>query len=235
MQYALINSSKLSDPDCSFIAAVVNLQAQQLADAWGLPRAPVAFYATPEGLPVVSGEVRVVHIVDNLDDEGALGWHTVIGGLVISKVQAQDVNGTCCTVGHEVFETHVDPGCDQWRKKGAGMVALEVADPVEADAYPVTVTIMGETRTLLGSNWITPKWFDAADFDPDAERDHMGRVREPFGMTPGGYMVIADAAGNETDIYARRVRHADQRGELAAGRKLARPDSRLIQRLQATT
>jgi len=236
MQYGIISSSsKLSEADCAFIAAVVGMQAAEVADHWSLPRPAVAFYATPEGLPVESGEVRIVHIVDDLNDPGALGWHTIIAGLVVSKILAQDINGTCITAGHEVFESLVDPGCDGWRKRGDGtQVALEVSDPVEGDAYPVTVAIMGETRTLLGSNWVTPEWFDPAELDPLTVRDKMGRVREPFGLTTGGYIVVADSAGNETEVFARvRVQHADHRGEAAAGRKLARPDSRLIKRLRS--
>lgn len=230
MQYAIVNSSsKLSDADCAFIAAVLQTEAIACADAWGVQRPAVAYYTHPDGLPVASGEVRVIHIVDDVGNPGSLGWHTVIGGYVVTKVEAQDVDGTCCTVGHELFESLIDPGCDQWRKRRDGTsVALEVSDPVEADSYPVTVTLAGETRTLRSSNFVTPKWFDEGDVDRATQRDKMDHCRAPFEMTPGGYVVVQDASGNETDVYARED---DERGWKTAERKRANPESRLSRRL----
>jgi hypothetical protein len=75
MQLAVLSASvRLSDTDVAFMVEACNQQAQECADAWGVPRMPVAFYASVNDLP--SPECIGVVIVDDLDDPGALGYHS---------------------------------------------------------------------------------------------------------------------------------------------------------------
>lgn len=226
MQFALISSSsKVSDRDLAFGAEALNEQAIECARAYGVEPMPVAFYANVDELPM--REVRVCHIVDDLEHPGALGFHTWAFGVVYSRVKAQDAIGTIITASHEVLETLIDPFVDQWMPMGDGgrAAAKEVCDPVEADAYPVQVTLLGETRPVLVSNYVLPRWFDPA---APGDFDRMRKLSAPFSMTTGGYMIVMDPTGNETRVYAR---HGGERGMAGMGAKVANPFSRARKRL----
>lgn len=84
------------------------------------------------------------------------------------------------------------------------------------------------------SNYVLPSWFDPNGKYP---YDRMGLLKAPLTMTAGGYMIVRDAAGNETDVFAqnRRVEHGGFEGKVRADRKRARPDSRLARRLAGVT
>lgn len=232
-QFAVLSASvRLSDTDVAFMVEACNQQAQECADAWGHTRMPVAFYASVNDLP--SPECIGVVIVDDLDDPGALGYHSAVAGLPFARVLAQDVAGTAVTLSHEVLETLVDPSAnDWWTMPNGTKTAAEVCDPVEGDSYlePVTLGAEGatETRSVPVSNYVLPKWKTPGLPGPF---DRMGKLTAPWGMTPGGYMVVEDANGNDSDVFARRVRHGGELGERNSGRKLARADGRLLRRLR---
>lgn len=235
MQFAVLNASKrLSDTDVAFAVEACNQQAQECADAWSVPRMPVAFYSSVEGLPV--RDVVTMVIVDDLDDPGALGYHTAIAGTAYGKVLAQSVQDTAVTLSHEVLEALIDRLADGWWDRGDGTkVAAEVCDPVEGDTYDEPVTIGSdavgyETRSIRVSNYVLPRWMGASTA---GKFDRMGRVKFPWQMTAGGYMVVEDAQGHESDVFARRrVRHGGPEGERNSGRKLAKADGRLLRRLR---
>lgn len=230
MQIAVTNKSKrLSDRDVDAMTEACNQQVIECAAAYGIVPTPVSFYATDVGLP--ASNCRIMAIVDTIDYPGALGYHADSYGIVYGRVLAQDVDGTAITLSHECLEELVDPGCDAWRDMGAAhSVALEVCDPVEGDAYPAVVTILGEHRQVLLSNYVLPRWFAP---DGNGRFDRMGKLTAPFTMTPGGYMIVRDAAGNEESVFARnaRARAGGDRGRAALGTKLGNPDSRLYRRL----
>jgi hypothetical protein len=233
LEFAVLNASvRLSDTDVAFAVEGCNRQAQECADRWGVPRMPVAFYASVNDLP--SPECIGVVIVDNLDDPGALGYHSAVAGLPFAKVQAEDFAGTAGILSHEILETLIDPPADRWWDRGNGTkVAAENSDPVEGDSYdePVTLGIPGqeETRAVPVSNYVLPAWKTPGAPGP---YDRMGRLSAPFTMTPGGYMVVEDANGNDDEVFARRLRHGGPDGERNSGRKLARADGRLMRRLR---
>jgi hypothetical protein len=149
-------------------------------------------------------------------------------------VLAQDFAGTAVTLSHEVLETLIDPGADDWWDRSNGTaIAAEVCDPVEGDTYDEPVTLGAETRSVPVSNYVLPMWPGGGNVPGAPARfDRMGRLSAPWTMTPGGYMVIEDANGNDSDVFARRVRHGGSDGERNAGRKLAKADGRLMRRLR---
>ena len=58
------------------------------------------------------------------------------------------IDGT--TTSHEVIETFGDPSCNAYERGPSGRrLARELADPVEADAYPISVRIGPETEGLV--------------------------------------------------------------------------------------
>jgi hypothetical protein len=77
-----------------------------------------------------------------------------------------------------------DPNCNLYADIGAGVsVAVEIADPVENDTYPVG------TGEVTVSSFVTPAWFDPSASE-GARFDHLGKVHGPFQMTKGGYVVL---------------------------------------------
>lgn len=226
MEIAVTNSSKLSNIDVAFMVEAIGHQVVECAKAWGLPPMAMAFYATQAGLP--AADVHIIDIVDDMDQPGALGYHTDVAGVEYGRVLAQGAD-TSITLSHEALELLCDPTCDQWRARGDGsQVALEVCDPVEGDSYGVAATVLGEQRTVNLSNYVLPQWFDPAARGVAVDRMHT--APGPLSMTSGGYCVILDAAGDEQDVFAR-LRYASLAGIATAGKRLAVRNSRLLRRL----
>lgn len=223
---AVVNRSKsLDDTSVEFMVAAVAAQVQECAAAWGVPPLAVAFYADPAKL--LQDDIYVCSIVDELDVDGALGFHSVLGDRPFIEVLAQGEQ-TSVTLSHEALETLCDPDADQWRARGDGMqVALEVCDPVEGDSYFLTAEVASEARAVRVSNYVLPAWFDPAA-PRGTQVDRMIKVGLPFTMDAGGYMVVLDAAGTESDVFFGSM--------AAAGRTmkaLARKSgSRLLRRLR---
>ncbi len=164
------------------------------APAWGLLPVPVVYASSAEDAPPGAW---VISILDDPDQADALGWHTEDQGEhVYGRAFARPVldnGGTVLSGGlsvssvlsHEVLETLIDPRCNLWADRGDGtIVALEVADPVEADSYTITV---GGTAVSV-SSFALPDWFDPQAGGP---YDWMGRTSQPFEVTAGGYVVQA--------------------------------------------
>lgn len=223
-QIALLNRSRyLSNADVAFFAAACNDQVIECAAAWSLRASPVAFYSDAAGLP--ASDVRIMSIVDVLDEPGALGYHDDRAGVIYGMVLAQDEQ-TSVTLSHECLEELVDPTCEAWRPMPSGrQVALEVADPVEADSYLVTTTVLGETRGVSLSNYVLPAWFQVGASGP---YDRLGKLSAPLTMTSGGYQVVMDERGNITNVFAS---HGTLGTATRLARKLATPGSRLLRRL----
>lgn len=222
-------STAISQTDLAFIVEAWSAQQKEFAAAWGIsPWIPVVLYSTPPADQVGTGEVRVMTIQDVLDDPQALGYHTDEAGVVFARILSD--NGAD-SGSHECCEETLDPTCEIWKPMGNGSeIAFESCDPVEGDSYPQAATIGDKTRQIQVSNYVLPSYFDP---NGKAPFDRMGKLTAPFTMTEGGYMVVQDASGNDTDVFAKRVVHGGERGRMAAERKLARPDSRLSRRLAA--
>jgi len=195
--FTIINQSTLvSDADVKTMTRAVAHQVRYDAcPIFGLTPVPVVYAKDAESAPPGS---YVISILDDSDQEGALGWHTEDGGDVIyGRVFARPVldNGgdaltkelsVASVLSHEVLETLADPHANLWADNGRGVsYAYEVGDPVESDSYVIKVS--GHPVTV--SNFVTPHWFD-----PQAKSgeqfDFLGKVTAPFQMTRGGYVVL---------------------------------------------
>jgi hypothetical protein len=227
VQIAVVNSSALPNVDVCFMVEAVAYQVIECAKFWGIAPMACSFYATVAGLP--AADVHIIEIVDDLDQPGALGYHTDVAGVEYGRVLAQGA-ATSITLSHEALELLCDPTCDQWRPRGDGtQVALEVCDPVEGDSYGVVTTVLGEDRTVDLSNYVLPAWFKPGATGVAVDRMHT--APGPFTMTPGGYQVIIDTDGSEQDVFAR-LRYGSLAGIATAGKRLAVRNSRLLTRLR---
>jgi hypothetical protein len=227
MRIALLNSSKIvKTNEAVLIAAAVDLQMQRhFAPAWGLAPVPVSFAADRLHIPPGS---HILTILDEPDDPDALGYHTdehgnyygrvfvkpVVqsGGVVLYDPRDPQNVTVASVVSHEACEMAGNPYVNKWWDGPAiaqgSQYAAEVADPVEGDSYAVRV---GTTNVSV-SNFIFPEWTDPQT--PRGTRfDYLSKLRAPFTMTKGGYMIVRRGAGAETAVYGE---------EYAAWRKVVK-------------
>jgi len=97
-----------------------------------------------------------------------------------------------CSISHEVVEARVDRLLNRWVMGPGGRVyALEVADPVEEQAYPVAD---GDGDVSV-ANFVLPAWFDGlAERGPFDQMQKLGlqpdgtAIQKPFTCSDGGYI-----------------------------------------------
>lgn len=197
----------------------------QLTDHFGpnySRRAPgVAYYRE---LAKVPAGAPVIRVVDQIDDVGALGYHSESGGRVVGMVGVTDVlagGGSVlgasdmsvpAVLSHECLEAAFDPFCNKWTLDTVGRLwATEVSDPVQAGFY-----MLGDVAL---SNYVLPHFWDSDP--PDGARfDRLGSLDLPFTIAPGGYAVIRRADGT-TDELGQRP--AWKRGFRSKARRSALP------------
>jgi hypothetical protein len=207
MLIALLNASRnLSDKldKVSLIAQAVSKQLRlHAAPAWQALPWTCALYQDPNLVP---RSAYRLWLLDDSDAAGALGYHDQDPqGVPYGKVFVQPIldsggdvlssaNSVSVTVSHEALEMFGDAEVGYWAQMPDGrLIALELADPVEGDAYPITIG----TTAVMVSNFVTPEYFDS---NPESTRfDYMKRLKGPFEMTPGGYRIIQQggAVSNE--------------------------------------
>jgi hypothetical protein len=231
MQVAVLLSSKrLSREVVDFMVAAWYLQALDFCEIWGIDPVAVAFYSDVTKLP--GGDIWICDLVDDLDEPGASAYHSIVGDRPYMKLQVNGVAETSIEGSHEIVETLLDRTCDRWVPKGDGtQIAAESADPVQGDSYPIMATVMGETRQVLVSNFVTPPYFDRTQHGPT---NKMGLPLEPFGVRPGGYQVVLGRDGNERQVFGRLRYGESGQARAVVAAKLQRGGGRLVRRLQGT-
>ena len=175
-----------------------------VAPAWDMVPASVVWYpfedAAPEGADLLV-------ILDDADQAKTLGYHDVTPkGTAYARVFAgpvYDAGGTglrgslsvSATLSHEVCEWFGDRFVNLWADNGQGTkYAVELCDPVQEDAY--------ELDGVAVSNFVTKRYFDYLA-PPNTRFDHMGKLTEPFSMSPGGCVMI-QRSGNVRHHWGRR-------------------------------
>jgi hypothetical protein len=250
MDFGLINFSKLvTDDQAACMAAVVSQQLnQQVVPTWGVEPSSVAFYGNnPLKLPV---GVSPVILMDNEDDPGALGYHSIdtihifcgmvfgSGGQALwyAPPDVTDSQGNIVTIGtpltvssvlsHELCETLVDPLCNEWRHNPDKdlMYALEICDPVERLDYVMHGLHADGSDTLVYvSDFVTPAWYDATLTGP---KDWLGLCQDAFSVAGGGYCQVMKPDGSTSTLFGLGF---DKFGP--AGQRIQSPFSRYKKRL----
>lgn len=200
-EIAVLNRSSMDDEDVAFAVEACDIQLREhLCPRWeGVLYTPLRFYSSERDLPVVSDLARLMTIVDQLDGPpGAVAYHTFDGLSAYGYVLGGP--GMASRLSHECTEEACDPTADRWVKMpDSRYVAFEVADPVEADEYPISVTILGVTRQVMVSNFVLPAWFGIAKGPPF---DYLGLCTEAFELRPQSYMVVREGVnGDVTDVW----------------------------------
>lgn len=228
-EFALVAQNGCVPPDVlAFIAAAVNLQMQRdVAPVWGGEVWTCIALDSLDGV-ASSGARKVLTFKPKLELANALGFHTENGGVDYAEAlppatpaAGQALDGT--TTSHEVVETFGDPSCNAYVTGPSGRrLARELADPVESDAYPISVRIGPETRQVMVSNFVFPSWFNGGT----GPYDYLKHLDAPETMTPGGYFEYLDGSGNSQQVFA------DARGRLTWLAKMTNPSSRVQARVR---
>lgn len=212
----------------AFIAAAVNLQMRRdVAPVWANDVWTVVALDSLDG--VTPNQTRkLLTFKRKLNLPGAAGFHTVANGIEYAEALApptpragEAIDAT--TTSHEVIETFADPGCNAYVRGPSGRrLARELADPVEADAYPITVRIGPDTRQVMVSNFVYPAWFHGGP----GPYDFLKRVVMPEETTAGGYYTYLDDANHPQQVFA------DARARQAWLTKMANPTTRVQARVR---
>lgn len=195
-------------PQADFVRIVAGVNAQvrrDLAPAW--QRYAVVYAGKLDAATAPATWRLVVRDQPDPRDAGSLGLHTTAGdghvptGQVFAQFSEQHGVPWSTVLSHEVLEML----CNEWVNTlvlhqdpaGPQLWFREVCDPVQGDHYegPDGVTL---------SNFVLPEYYvDGAD----GPFDHMGRVRRPFEVRPGGYAAFVNVTPQglaERQVYGAK-------------------------------
>jgi len=230
----LSKSKKVSASDAQAMTQACYQQLERhAAVAWGRVPCPVIFHADPSTVP---DNAEQIILFDSPTEAGALGYHTEtpdgrIYGRVFVNPVLNSKGGTVLegamsvssVLSHEVLEQYIDPDINAWAEDAKGkLYALEVGDPVEADVY----VMMVGNKSVAVSNFVFPEWFDSEN-RRGARFDQMGRLKKPFTMTAGGYMVVKDKNGDH-EVYARHYPEWKKAGKTHVAARTARRKTKKV-------
>jgi hypothetical protein len=216
VRIACINKAEtdLGVPLARLTAALQKCYDGYFLPVWGYP---VKLYNTRKAKP---SDWQFIYF-DNADQAGALGYHDLTEkGQPISKIfvkttldARQQVSVTAC---HELFEMVIDPIANLWAQAtNRTEYAYEMCDPVEEDTFRVDGIAM--------SNFVHPSWFEPFNHPPHTKFDHLGRLKKPFSMTKGGYVIIRRNGRVKEEFgspaKAKRFAKEDRRGHRSEFRK----------------
>jgi hypothetical protein len=162
-------------------AALQKCYDQNFVPVWGYP---VTLYNTAKAAP---SDWQFIYF-DDADAANALGYHDLTTkGQPVSKIFVKttldDRELVSVTACHELFEMAIDPVANLWAQASDGTeYAYEMCDPVEEDTFLVDGIAM--------SNFVHPAWFEPFKHPPGTKYDHLGKLKAPYSMTKGGYMIV---------------------------------------------
>lgn len=194
-----ITNESTACTDAEVQAWIPDLQTQVTRDfcpIWGVD-AVLEF--SPKGR-VAAADDWILHVLDNSDQAGALGYHDdqkgVPVGFVFAADDKRDGNSVSVTVSHELLELLADPFIQStalyvkrsgWFSQGL-LLALEVADACEADQFGYKI---GNT---LVSDFVTPAWF-GAPLPAGGKYSFTGACSKPYQILQGGYIGVLSLRG----------------------------------------
>jgi hypothetical protein len=179
------------------ISKAVRIQLREVATVWGEHVWDVIDEASKQGFKIV--------LLDDGAAADVLGYHDVNenDGTPYARVFVDPIlqndgtwlrgpNSVAATASHEACELVGDPAANQWVENARGaLVAAELCDPVESCAYAIRLR---DGRRVSVSDFVYPDWFNP-HAPPGTRVDHMGKLRKPFEIAAGGYVIYHTADG----------------------------------------
>jgi len=192
--YVTNDSTALSDKEVLDALPALRRQTYHVREYWRSSIEDLIF-----GEPPVD-EAWQIKIVDDADQQGALGYHDFTpGGRPIAYVFAKtsEDNGISWTsvFSHEACEMILDPWISNgFQVSATQWYATELCDPVEAQSY--TITAKNGIHVEV-SNFVLPNWFVPG---APANYDWLGSCTKPLEVLDGGYAYYWDAKGGWQSI-----------------------------------
>jgi hypothetical protein len=203
---------------------VVALQTQvsrDFATTWGID-AEVRTTEEP------AEEDEPLYLLDDASQADALGFHARTSwerpcGFVFVRPCLEVGDSWQATASHELLEMLADPlinlAAEGVHHGRPALFALEVCDPVENDEY--------EIGGVAVSNFVLPTWFVSGPLPDDSLVDFLGRLTDPFTLSPGGYASYCTELGRWQQWFAKRCpKH--QRQPAAYSRRRRRGQRRAV-------
>lgn len=191
IKLAVMNHSTVVDDKAVEAAtAAVNRQLrEEFGAVWNIAANAHFFGDSPP-----REEYAWVAILDDADQQGALGYHDLTPGLqpvasVFAKTCAEyNASWTVC-LSHEALELAADPQINRLAldPDTARVYAYEVADAVEDDSDGYRID------GVLVSDFVTPDFFTPPAQDGGVVHlDYRDLLKRPFETRPGGYQSYID-------------------------------------------
>lgn len=160
-------------------------------------------------------------IVENQESAAYLGYHDldtrgrpyirVFWGAIPDRVVLRDQYGKgaslCGCLLHEAAETLIDENANLYVQgpfvhdgNSWDQVAVEVIDPVQEQCYPYQTQ---DGITLDFPNYVLPAWFNPKT--KDGPFDHLETLTAPLSLAPGGYVLVRESPGQDSDVMAKRI------------------------------
>jgi hypothetical protein len=190
----------------------------------------VPVWGTPAKLIKSTGFVKGAWglvFLDNADQPGVTAYHDLTPeGMPLAKIfvetSLKDGDPVSVSASHELAEMLVDPATNMLAHGADAKVgyAYEVGDPVQGPGFRI--------NGIPVSNFVYPAYFESFHKRGSAKFDHLGKLKRPFELLPGGYQITVKD-GVWKNLYGspekkkrhekqdRRDRRGDRRVKAAKG------------------
>lgn len=196
--------SKISDVDILFQAEAMAIQMREhIAPLWDEEPPGIAFYGKAEKIP--PDQAAVLAYVDDDGNADSAGYHADIAGLVYGLIDVGQSRIPSRTASHEAGEMYAN--CRLSRKvlgPKDRLYYVEIMDPVQEDTYEIEVNVLGETRKVLVSDFVTPAWYGLPG--KDTRTTFLGNPLPPFQVAAGGYQIVEEQDGEVLFLSAGSAR-----------------------------
>lgn len=203
----------VTDEEVVYLERALAAQLRDCAAFYGI-EPPGVTYVPPD--TSLGSEAVGIDLVDDDGKEAAIAHHGWMPGanFAWALVGVKEAPDWTVAASHEALEYTLNLRLDRWVQGPGGLWAYEIADPVQADSYPVAITLFNHMRVVRLSNYVLPAFWGEPNHGGASATvyDYLGKLTSPWTLTPGGYAVVESVAGR-----ARLVQIEDARGtELGA-------------------
>lgn len=216
MKIALLNCSSATYDDAARIGDALRQYLAIVADKHDRRPSDVQFF---KGEVIAPEGWRPLVMMNDGDTPGAIGYHDLdphgraygrgFLNMIPGRVVLRDPSGAGASfagvLSHEAAEMLGDenvnlysdgPLFDPHTRKPHSLVAVELGDPVQAQAFTISVGAV----QVDASNFVLPAWFSARC--QGEQVDYLRQVSMPLVIAPGGYAIVRDATADR-QVFAR--------------------------------
>jgi len=216
-QIALIHESTLVGPDdvARCAAALQTQVSRDFAATWGLD-------AEPRITTEPADDEEPLYLLDDATQAEALRLPATTGrpfGVVLVRPCLEAGDAWQVAVSHQLLEMLADPlvhlGAEGRFQGRPALFALDVCDPVAGDEY--------EIAGVPVANFVLPTWFTPGPLADEVLVDFLGRLSEPFSLSPTGCASYCTELGRWQTWFAKRCpKHQRQAGAHSRRRRRMR-------------